>query len=233
MRQMTLPVILAVLLTVASAEIPTVMNYQGKVTDTSGNPVADGAYTTRFRIYNVSSGGSALWDSGNRNVTVSGGYGVYYSGGLAGTGPKPCVVKTSQGPTLMYCQESPENWFEDFGEGQVVNGRCHIERDPLFLETVTTDGAHPMHVFIEPHGPCKWTYVERGMTGFDVIEQEGGSSTVSFAYRVVAKRKGFERDAWTIARRRSGTPTCIHSRATRSFGSPRRSGRVTRRAQRG
>jgi len=120
------------------------------------------------------------------------GYGVYYSGGLAGTGTKSCVVKTSQGPTLMYCQESPENWFEDFGEGQLVNGRCHIELDPLFLETVTIDEAHPMKVFIQLIDECNGMRVERGTTGFDVIELREGSSDAAFMYRIVAKREGFE-----------------------------------------
>jgi hypothetical protein len=34
--------------------------------------------------------------------------------------------------------------------------------------------------------------VEKGATGFDVIELRGGTSSVPFDYRVVAKRKGFE-----------------------------------------
>jgi len=127
-----------------------------------------------------------------RSNSPTGGYGVWCAGNFAVTGSKSCVVKTSQGPTLMYCQESPENWFEDFGEGQLVNGRCHIELDPLFLETVTIDGQNPMHVFIQPKGRCHGTFVETGTTGFDVSEQEDGTSNIAFSYRVVAKRKGFE-----------------------------------------
>jgi hypothetical protein len=117
---------------------------------------------------------------------------VYYSGGLAGTGTKSCVVKTSRGPTLLYCQESPENWFEDFGEGQLQGGRTHIELDPLYLETVTIDANNPMKVFVQLEGDCNGVYVSKGSTGFDVIELAGGSSGVPFSYRVVAKRSGFE-----------------------------------------
>jgi len=119
-------------------------------------------------------------------------YGVYYSGGLAGTGIKSCVVKTSQGPTLLYCQESPENWFEDFGEGQLENGKAHVVLDGLFLETVTIDGTNPMKVFVQLEGDCNGVYVSKGATGFDVIELKGGTSNVPFSYRIVAKRKGFE-----------------------------------------
>jgi hypothetical protein len=120
------------------------------------------------------------------------GYGVYYSGGLAGTGTKSCVVKTSQGPTLMYCQESPENWFEDVGRGELLNGRAHIDLDPLFLETVTIDPINPMNVFVQLRGDCRGVFVEEGLVGFDVIELQGGRSQVGFVYRVMAKRKGFE-----------------------------------------
>jgi len=121
------------------------------------------------------------------------GYGVYYSGGLAGTGSKSCVVKTSRGPTLLYCQESTECWFEDFGEGQLVHGRAHIELDPLFLETVTVDAANPIQVFVQPyHSSCAVLVVERGRTGFDVHNPLDDSASGAFGYRVVAKRKGFE-----------------------------------------
>jgi hypothetical protein len=121
------------------------------------------------------------------------GYGVYYVGGLGGSGSKSCIVKTSQGPTALYCQESPENWFEDFGEGRLINGKAHIELDALFLETVTINDANPMKVFVQLHDRnCRGVAVEKGLTGFDVIELQDGASNGSFDYRIVAKRKGFE-----------------------------------------
>ncbi len=118
--------------------------------------------------------------------------GVYYSGGLAGTGTKSCVVNTSQGPTMLYCQESPECWFEDFGEGILVGGRAHVDLDALYLETVTIDAANPMKVFVQLGGACEGVYVERGRRGFDVVELQDGTSSVPFVYRVVAKRRDFE-----------------------------------------
>ncbi|MEK9138053.1 MAG: hypothetical protein AAB393_13080, partial [Bacteroidota bacterium] len=44
-----------------SAQIPRTLSYQGILSDTSGNPKPDGTYGITFRIYNVPSGGSALW----------------------------------------------------------------------------------------------------------------------------------------------------------------------------
>jgi len=130
--------------------------------------------------------------SGRSGKLGSSTFGVYYSGGLAGTGSKSCIVKTSKGPTLLYCQESPESWFEDFGEAKLSAGRCYIELDPFFLETVTINEPNPMKVFIQLNDDCNGTYVERGRTGFDVIELQGGQSNARFTYRVVAKRSGFE-----------------------------------------
>jgi hypothetical protein len=92
----------------------------------------------------------------------------------------------------MYSQESPENWFEDFGEGQLINGRAHIELDPLFRETVTINRQHPMKVFVQLNDDCNGVFVRRGLTSFDVIELQKGRSNAHFTYRVVAKRKSFE-----------------------------------------
>lgn len=103
------------------------------------------------------------------------------------------MVKISQGPVSLYCQESPESWFEDFGEGQLLNGRAHIELDSLFLETVTIDQQNPMKVFTQLNDEnCQGTAVKRGLTGFDVVELNNGASNAHFTYRVVAKRKQFE-----------------------------------------
>lgn len=43
------------------AQIPRTISYQGVLTDTLGVPRPDGTYTFTFRLYDVSSGGSALW----------------------------------------------------------------------------------------------------------------------------------------------------------------------------
>jgi len=119
------------------------------------------------------------------------GYGVYYSGGLSGSGSKNCVMRTSRGPTALYCQESPENWFEDFGSGTLVNGHAHVDLDALFLETVTVDNRHGIKVFLQQtSGSPVDLVVQKGSASFDVVGPTG--SDASFDYRVVAKRKGFE-----------------------------------------
>jgi len=54
------------------AAIPKYINFQGKLTDSESNPVADGTYTVTFRLYNTETGASALWTE-EQAVTVSSG----------------------------------------------------------------------------------------------------------------------------------------------------------------
>jgi hypothetical protein len=72
---------------VASADIPQVISYQGKVTDSGGTPVADGSYTMRFRIMDAPTGGNVLWDSGDQTIAVNGG--VFNV--LLGESPQPAI----------------------------------------------------------------------------------------------------------------------------------------------
>jgi len=65
--------ILVILVHSLHADIPQVMNYQGKITDTEGVPVVDGEHTMRFRIYNALTGGDLQWNSTNQTVNLSGG----------------------------------------------------------------------------------------------------------------------------------------------------------------
>ncbi|MBN1425308.1 hypothetical protein JXA88_12210 [Candidatus Fermentibacteria bacterium] len=155
-----------------------------------------------YGLVHVPGGGFAVYGKSEGSIGVSygvygqncspSGYGVYYQGNLAGSGTKSCVVRTSKGPTLLYCQESPENWFEDFGHSRLADGRAHVELDEVFLETVTIDDANPMMVFVQLGGECEGVYVSKSDTGFDVVEFRGGASNLPFDYRVVAKRRGYE-----------------------------------------
>ena len=46
----------------AGVSVPSMMNYQGVLSDpTTGDPVPDGDYEIRFALYDVASGGTALW----------------------------------------------------------------------------------------------------------------------------------------------------------------------------
>lgn len=60
----------AVGLRAATSTWPTMVNYQGQLTDLSGAAVADGPYTMKFSLYNVASNGTAMWtETQTVNVT--------------------------------------------------------------------------------------------------------------------------------------------------------------------
>ena len=139
---------------------------------------------THYGIYATAKGGSAT-------------YAGYFEGkvvaeSLVVLGAKSAAVKINDGDYhLLYCQESPENWFEDFGKGQLTNGRAIVTIDPLFTQTVNTSVDY--HVFLTPKGDCNGLYIaSQTLTSFEVRELQSGNSDISFSYRIVAKRKGYE-----------------------------------------
>ena len=54
-----------------SAEVPKVINYQGYLTDDSGNPVAGESYLVKFIIYDAVSAGTEIWNSGYQPITTT------------------------------------------------------------------------------------------------------------------------------------------------------------------
>jgi hypothetical protein len=129
--------------------------------------------------------------------TVGGNFGgvctVDVSGNLYCSGSKSAVVPVDGGSkkVALYAIEAPENWFEDAGSGQLSNGSAVIQLENLFGQAVNTDIDY--HVFLTPNGDCKGLYVsQKSATSFEVHELGGGTSSVAFDYRIMAKRKGFE-----------------------------------------
>ena len=47
---------------VAWADAPHLINFRGRLTDSLGNPVSDGSYSLRFRIYDDSLAGNVWWE---------------------------------------------------------------------------------------------------------------------------------------------------------------------------
>ena len=93
-------------------------------------------------------------------------------------------VGPGQRQVALYAVESPQNWFEDFGSGQLASGAATVALDPAFAETVN---ASDYHVFLTPEDDCRGLYVDHKTAGrFEVHELGGGQSSVPFSYRIVA-----------------------------------------------
>jgi hypothetical protein len=124
--------------------------------------------------------------SGSRHCTID------TSANLTCTGVVSGIVQQVDGKqTAIYAMQSAENWLEDAGSGELSNGSARIELDSAFAQTVNAGVEY--HVFLTPNGDSKGLYVShKTATSFEVHEQGGGISSISFDYRIMAKRKGYE-----------------------------------------
>jgi len=126
------------------------------------------------------------------------------NGTLSCSGGLTSVVPTENNKKVqVYSVQSPENWFEDFGSGQLASGVARIQLETTFAHTVNVGVDY--HVFVTPKGDCKGLYVtNESAGGFEVRELGGGQSNIAFDYRIVARRKGYENvrlaDATEIAK---------------------------------
>ncbi|PLW92633.1 MAG: hypothetical protein C0592_09745 [Marinilabiliales bacterium] len=188
----------------------------GKATGATGNGIV-GVGNNGANIYTLTNGSGGAFTgqyTGVYGVSISTSYlnsGGYFEQGTTGTvysyiatsnGPPPTnygilsngvkstVVKDlNDQPVTMFCTEAPEVLFQDYGTGQLVNGKAHIELDPIFSKNIYTDEDHPIKIFVQLEGNCNGVYVtNKTINGFDVIELNNGSSNVQFSYTVVANR---------------------------------------------
>jgi hypothetical protein len=79
-QALILTLALMMFISVAVADVPQMINYQGRLTDSGGDPVADGDYDITFTIWNWESGGTLIWNSGPQTITVTGGLFSYKLG---------------------------------------------------------------------------------------------------------------------------------------------------------
>lgn len=109
---------------------------------------------------------------------------------VVGNGTVNTVVKNDAGQyVLLSAPEAPENLFQDYGAGQLVNGRAHVELDPTLSRNIVVSAEHPLRAFVQLRGDCKGVYVtNETATGFDVVELDGGTSNVAFNWTITANR---------------------------------------------
>ncbi len=138
---------------------------------------------THFPVFQTSSPNTY---SNTRHCTID------TSANLTCTGVVSGVVGRADGKqTAIYAMQSAENWLEDAGSGQLSGGSVRIEIDSAFAQTVNAGVEY--HVFLTPNGDSKGLYVsQKTATSFEVHEQGGGTSSIAFDYRIMAKRKGYE-----------------------------------------
>ncbi len=73
--------LLSVFCGLSFAAVPHLINYQGKLTDSTGKPLADGTYSITFKIYDNTGGSNPLWTE-NQNITTNKGIFSVLLGGV-------------------------------------------------------------------------------------------------------------------------------------------------------
>jgi hypothetical protein len=107
--------------------------------------------------------------------------------------------------------------MEDFGSGSLERGVAVVKIDAAFADTVTADASY--HVFITPNGDSEGLYViNKTATSFEVRESKGGTSSLSFDYRIVAKRRGYEAQRLTDVTERFNAEQARSKRFTPANG---------------
>jgi hypothetical protein len=111
---------------------------------------------------------------------------------ILGTAPgsvSMSVQNTKGDYVVMHAPETPECYFEDYGQGTLVNGRVHIDMDPTYAKNICVNEKHPLRVYVQLEGDCKGVYVtNKTTTGFDVVELDGGTSNITFQYHIIGNQ---------------------------------------------
>lgn len=180
-----------------SGSSPSHMGVSGSSTSGIG---CYGSSSTFVGVYGVSTSGNSVFGTTTSGTAIAGNgppgsYAGYFIGEtvVAGNftvvnGAKSAGVRHPDGSIRrLYCQESPEPWFEDFGRGMLDGGKGEVALDPDFVAVVKDDD---YDVFLTAYGDPKGLYVSKKENGrFAVQEQQGGTSKLAFSYRVVARRR--------------------------------------------
>lgn len=132
----------------------------------NGNTNGSASSTTLVEAWSASNVHYKIWQSNTGTVST-------------------CVPDLNGKPATLHAIETPEFYFQDFGQAQLVNGRAHITIDPILAKNITISDKHPLRVFVQLEGDCKGVYVtNKTATGFDVVELNGGNSNVTFQWSI-------------------------------------------------
>jgi hypothetical protein len=109
---------------------------------------------------------------------------VYYAGSLKS------FARTANGSTVTaFTAKATAPTVEDTGTAELVAGEVVVRFDPAFAASIDATGSY--RVFLTPDGDTRGLFVaSKTPAGFVVRESQGGRSTLTFDYRVVATSLG-------------------------------------------
>jgi hypothetical protein len=112
---------------------------------------------------------------------------------IAGSGAVSEIIPTADhGRIILTCPESPEYWYQDYGTVQLVNGKAHVDLDPILADIIIVNNDNPIRAFCTPVDMPSFNGISisnRTEKGFDIIELNGGTHSGTLEYQVVVKPK--------------------------------------------
>jgi hypothetical protein len=149
-----------------------------------------GTSTSNAGVFGYSSNGPGIVGMTSNPAASAGAFfgDVKIAGNISANNLKSAAVPFPDGSRrALYCMESPEVWFEDFGSAKLARGRAVVKLDANFAKVIKRGD---YRVFAMPEGNCHGLYVRRkSANNFEVRELMGGKSSVAFSYRIVGRRK--------------------------------------------
>jgi hypothetical protein len=150
-------------------------------------------------VYVISAGGHGgyfdltLGSSGwavYAHSTGSTGNGIYCYGNGTITGAWSKTVATSKGWEAVQTLSAPDEEIVASGTGRLTNGRCRVNFERLFSESIS---AHvPIKVVVTPMDQWSGLYTtERSYLGFTVLTG-AGAQDAAFTWQAIGRRQGYE-----------------------------------------
>jgi len=176
----------------ASNGIPQLINYQGKLTDSSGESLT-GDFSMTFAMYDSEVGGNLLWEEGPRDVTVNEGL---FSVLLGEVNPIPLEVF-----------DGDSVWMEVTVEGEKMDKRKRIASGGFAFYALkagdadTVDGLHASEIGLWRDAD---TYIYPVNVGTDFQITDTGNLTVSGGVHIKGEQIKLEGDSPYLMFARSG-----------------------------
>ena len=111
---------------------------------------------------------------------------------IIGTGTVSEIISTpDHGRITLTCPESPEYWYVDYGTVSMINGRAHVDLDPILIDICFIDEVNPLKVICQPNMEyCNGVAViNKTAKGFDIVEMNGGTHSGEIDFQIIAKPK--------------------------------------------
>jgi len=112
---------------------------------------------------------------------------------ITGTNAVSEIVPTeNHGRITLTAPESPEYWYQDYGSVKLVDGKAHVELDPILADIIVVNEEYPIRAFFTPVDMLEYNgvaMVNKTSTGFDLVEINGGQHDGTLDFQLIVKPK--------------------------------------------